>query len=56
MAKLANTLISMGLPEGIFSIMQGYLQYGDVFRVEGYDWYNSVAQCVLFSLIYSFWA
>ncbi|KZT51179.1 chaps-domain-containing protein [Calocera cornea HHB12733] len=38
MAKLANTLISMGLPEGIFGIMQGYLQYGDVFRVEGYDW------------------
>ncbi|EJT99413.1 chaps-domain-containing protein [Dacryopinax primogenitus] len=38
MAKLANTIISMGLPEGIFGIMQGYLQYGDVFRVEGYDW------------------
>ncbi|KAF8555507.1 chaps-domain-containing protein [Imleria badia] len=36
-AKIAFTLLSMGLPEGVLKIMEGYLQYGKTFKVEGYD-------------------
>ncbi|KDQ10467.1 hypothetical protein BOTBODRAFT_36171 [Botryobasidium botryosum FD-172 SS1] len=36
-AKISYTLLSMGLPEGILNIMQGYLQYGKQFKVEGHD-------------------
>ncbi|KAH9835388.1 chaps-domain-containing protein [Rhodofomes roseus] len=36
-AKISYTLLSMGLPEGIAKIMEGYLNYGKVFKVEGYD-------------------
>ncbi|KAI0305206.1 chaps-domain-containing protein [Multifurca ochricompacta] len=36
-AKIWNTLLSMGLPEPILHVMQGYLQYGQRFKVEGYD-------------------
>ncbi|KAH6887837.1 chaps family protein [Coprinopsis sp. MPI-PUGE-AT-0042] len=36
-AKIQYTLISMGLPEPILKIMESYLQYGKVFKVEGFD-------------------
>ncbi|KAG6811282.1 hypothetical protein H0H92_008195 [Tricholoma furcatifolium] len=36
-AKISFTLISMGLPEPILKIMDSYLQYGKVFKIEGYD-------------------
>lgn len=36
-AKISYTLLSMGLPEPILKIMESYLQYGQVFKVEGYD-------------------
>ncbi|KAH9174822.1 Chs5p-Arf1p-binding proteins-domain-containing protein [Lactarius sanguifluus] len=36
-AKIWNTLLSMGLPEPILHVMQGYLQYGQRFKVEGSD-------------------
>ncbi|KZT68355.1 chaps-domain-containing protein [Daedalea quercina L-15889] len=36
-AKISYTLLSMGLPEGIAKIMESYLNYGKVFKVEGYD-------------------
>ncbi|KAK0204286.1 Chs5p-Arf1p-binding proteins-domain-containing protein [Desarmillaria ectypa] len=36
-AKISNTLISMGLPDSIYKIMDSYLQYGKTFKVEGYD-------------------
>jgi len=36
-AKISFTLLSMGLPDPILKIMDGYLQYGKVFKVEGYD-------------------
>ncbi|KAJ3553876.1 hypothetical protein NM688_g3386 [Phlebia brevispora] len=36
-AKISYTLLSMGLPEAVRKIMESYLQYGSVFRVEGYD-------------------
>ncbi|KAL0958001.1 hypothetical protein HGRIS_000176 [Hohenbuehelia grisea] len=36
-AKISFTLLSMGLPESILKIMESYLQYGKVFKVEGYD-------------------
>ncbi|KAL0579640.1 bud site selection protein [Marasmius crinis-equi] len=36
-AKISYTLISMGLPESILKIMDSYLQYGKVFKVEGWD-------------------
>ncbi|TFK20379.1 chaps-domain-containing protein [Coprinopsis marcescibilis] len=36
-AKISYTLISMGLPEPILKIMESYLQYGKVFKVEGFD-------------------
>ncbi|KAH9932203.1 chaps-domain-containing protein [Fomitopsis serialis] len=36
-AKISYTLLSMGLPEGIAKIMEGYLNYGKTFKVEGYD-------------------
>ncbi|KAF8632180.1 hypothetical protein AX17_004920 [Amanita inopinata Kibby_2008] len=36
-AKIAFTLLSMGLPEAIMKIMNSYLQYGKTFKVEGYD-------------------
>ncbi|EPQ53723.1 chaps-domain-containing protein [Gloeophyllum trabeum ATCC 11539] len=36
-AKLAYTMLSMGLPEPIQKIMDSYLNYGRVFKVEGYD-------------------
>ncbi|KAI0056611.1 chaps-domain-containing protein [Artomyces pyxidatus] len=35
--KIGNTLLSMGLPEPILHIMQSYLQYGQKFKVEGYN-------------------
>ena len=35
--KITFTLLSMGLPESIMKIMDSYLQYGRVFKVEGYD-------------------
>ncbi|TRM60448.1 Chs5p-Arf1p-binding proteins-domain-containing protein [Schizophyllum amplum] len=35
--KITFTLLSMGLPESIMKIMDSYLQYGKVFKVEGYD-------------------
>ncbi|KAF9236058.1 Chs5p-Arf1p-binding proteins-domain-containing protein [Melanogaster broomeanus] len=37
LAKISFTLISMGLPDPILKIMDGYLQYGKTFKVEGYD-------------------
>ncbi|EFI26806.1 ChAPs family protein [Coprinopsis cinerea okayama7 len=36
-AKISFTLLSMGLPDQILKIMESYLQYGKVFKVEGYD-------------------
>ncbi|KAG6873909.1 hypothetical protein C0995_009689 [Termitomyces sp. Mi166 len=36
-AKISFTLMSMGLPESILKIMDSYLQYGKVFKIEGYD-------------------
>ncbi|RDB30434.1 Uncharacterized protein C31F10.16 [Hypsizygus marmoreus] len=36
-AKISFTLLSMGLPEPILKIMDSYLQYGKVFKIEGYD-------------------
>ncbi|KAF8067804.1 Chs5p-Arf1p-binding proteins-domain-containing protein [Lyophyllum atratum] len=36
-AKISFTLISMGLPDPILKIMDSYLQYGKVFKIEGYD-------------------
>ncbi|KAH0834733.1 Chs5p-Arf1p-binding proteins-domain-containing protein [Lanmaoa asiatica] len=36
-AKIAFTLLSMGLPDPVLKIMDGYLQYGKTFKVEGYD-------------------
>lgn len=36
-AKVQYTLQSMGLPEQIEKIMKGYLAYGAVFKVEGWD-------------------
>jgi hypothetical protein len=35
--KIAYTLRSMGLPDPILKIMEGYLAYGELFKVEGYD-------------------
>ncbi|KAG6850075.1 hypothetical protein H0H93_001425 [Arthromyces matolae] len=36
-AKISFTLMSMGLPDPILKIMDSYLQYGKVFKIEGYD-------------------
>ena len=36
-AKISYTLISMGLPDPILKIMESFLQYGKVFKVEGFD-------------------
>ncbi|KAI0263047.1 chaps family protein [Gloeopeniophorella convolvens] len=36
-AKIWNTLLSMGLPDPILHVMQAYLQYGQRFKVEGFD-------------------
>ncbi|KAJ3824664.1 Chs5p-Arf1p-binding proteins-domain-containing protein [Lentinula raphanica] len=36
-AKISYTLLSMGLPDSILKIMDSYLQYGKIFKVEGYD-------------------
>lgn len=36
-AKISYTLLSMGLPEPILKMMEGYLNYGQVFQVEGFD-------------------
>ncbi|KAI0945643.1 hypothetical protein AcW1_001816 [Taiwanofungus camphoratus] len=36
-AKVSYTLLSMGLPEPVAKIMDKYLNYGKVFKVEGYD-------------------
>ncbi|KAI0634831.1 chaps-domain-containing protein [Trametes polyzona] len=36
-AKISYTLLSMGLPEPVLKIMESYLQYGRIFKVEGYD-------------------
>ncbi|KAF9492571.1 chaps-domain-containing protein [Pleurotus eryngii] len=35
--KISFTLLSMGLPDSILKIMDSYLQYAKVFKVEGYD-------------------
>ncbi|KAI0036226.1 Chs5p-Arf1p-binding proteins-domain-containing protein [Vararia minispora EC-137] len=35
--KIWNTLRSMGLPDAILTIMKRYLDYGQTFSVEGYD-------------------
>ncbi|KAG8984742.1 hypothetical protein FRB90_005133 [Tulasnella sp. 427] len=37
-AKISYTILSMGLPEGLLNMMQGYLNYGKMFKVEGYDY------------------
>ncbi|TFK41420.1 chaps family protein [Crucibulum laeve] len=36
--KISFTLLSMGLPDPILKIMDGYLQYGKTFKVEGYEY------------------
>ncbi|EKM56439.1 uncharacterized protein PHACADRAFT_253561 [Phanerochaete carnosa HHB-10118-sp] len=36
-AKIEYTLLSMSLPEAVLKIMQSFLHYGKVFKVEGYD-------------------
>lgn len=36
-AKISYTLMSMGLPEPVLKIMEGYLRYGHAFKVEGSD-------------------
>ena len=36
-AKISYTLLSMGLPEPVLRMMEAYLNYGQVFQVEGYD-------------------
>ena len=36
-AKVSYTLMSMGLPESLLKIMEGYLRYGRAFKVEGCD-------------------
>ncbi|KAI5120599.1 hypothetical protein M0805_008076 [Coniferiporia weirii] len=36
-AKISYTLLSMGLPDPILKMMESYLNYGQVFQVEGYD-------------------
>jgi hypothetical protein len=36
-AKMQFTLLSMGLPDSVLRIMDGYLMYGKAFKVEGYD-------------------
>ena len=36
-AKIQWSLLSMGLPEPVMKIMEGYLVYGRTFKVEGYD-------------------
>lgn len=36
-AKISYTLMSMGLPEQILKIMEGYLRYGRGFKLEGSD-------------------
>ncbi|KAG9005535.1 hypothetical protein FRB94_001462 [Tulasnella sp. JGI-2019a] len=35
--KISYTLLSMGLPDGLLALMQGYLNYGTMFKVEGFD-------------------
>jgi hypothetical protein len=34
--KIAYTLMNMGLPDDILKTAENYLNYGKVFRVEGY--------------------
>ncbi|CCM05097.1 uncharacterized protein FIBRA_07304 [Fibroporia radiculosa] len=36
-AKISYTLLSMGLPETLAKVMEGYLSYGKAFKVEGSD-------------------
>jgi Chs5-Arf1p-binding protein BUD7/BCH1 len=36
-AKISYTLLSMSLPEPILKVMEGFLHYGKVFKVEGYN-------------------
>ncbi|KAI0777196.1 chaps-domain-containing protein [Trametes elegans] len=36
-AKISYSLLSMGLPDSVLKIMESYLHYGRVFKVEGYD-------------------
>ncbi|THH00715.1 hypothetical protein EW026_g1868 [Hermanssonia centrifuga] len=36
-AKISYTLMSMSLPEPVLKIMESFLHYGNVFKVEGYD-------------------
>lgn len=37
-AKISYTILSMGLPEGLLNMMQGYLNYGKMFKIEGFDY------------------
>ncbi|KAL5521698.1 BUD7 [Sanghuangporus sanghuang] len=36
-AKISYTLLSINLPDQILKVMESYLNYGQVFQVEGYD-------------------
>ncbi|KAG8871488.1 hypothetical protein FRB98_000745 [Tulasnella sp. 332] len=36
--KISYTMLSMGLPEGLLKLMEAYLDYGKMFKVEGYDY------------------
>ena len=36
-AKISYTLLSMALPESVLKIMESFLHYGKIFKVEGYD-------------------
>lgn len=38
-AKISFTLLSMGLPDSIMKIMDGYLQYGKTLKVEAWGYY-----------------
>ncbi|GMK57342.1 hypothetical protein CspeluHIS016_0401760 [Cutaneotrichosporon spelunceum] len=38
LSKIEYTLLSMNLPEGIFTLMRSYLNYGKTFDVEGADY------------------
>ncbi|GBE87348.1 Uncharacterized protein SCP_1100230 [Sparassis crispa] len=36
-AKISYTLLSMNLPDPVMKIMESYIHYGEIFKVEGYD-------------------
>ena len=35
--KISYTLLSMSLPDTVLKVMEGYLHYGKIFKVEGHD-------------------